>query len=258
MTRVAGDALDEALYDGASGRELAAVLDLPRVEVRDRLSSTLDLAHDLAAASAPAGTLVLADEQTAGRGRGGRSWVSGRGAGLWLTLLERPADESAVEVLSIRVGIRAARVLDRYAPAPVSLKWPNDLLVEGGKLAGVLLESRWREARIEWVAIGLGVNVRAPSGVEGAASLLPDTSRIELLGELIPAVRAAAAARGALATSELDEYASRDRWRGRACALPSPGTVEGIDASGALLVRSGRGLVRCRSGSLVLDDGRTL
>jgi len=252
---VAGDPGDDALYDGMPGAALARMLDLPRVEVRDRLSSTLDLAHDLAAAGAPGGTLVLADEQTAGRGRGGRSWVSERGAGLWLTLLERPADASAIEVLSVRVGIRAARVLDRYAAKPVSLKWPNDLFVDDGKLAGILIESRWREARVDWVAVGLGVNVRAPSGVDDAASLLPGTSRVALLGELVPAMRAAGAARGPLATNEVDEYASRDRSRGHACTLPVPGTVEGIDPSGALLVRSPHGgLVRCRSGSLVLDD----
>src|SRR5699024_4705414 len=104
-----------------------------------------------------AGTLVLADRQTAGRGRGGRTWVSEPGAGIWLTLVERPRDAASVALLSLRLGLRAAPVLDRWSAAPVRLKWPNDLHVGRGKLAGILVESRWREERIEWIAVGMGI-----------------------------------------------------------------------------------------------------
>src|SRR6266513_5287464 len=142
------------------------MLDLPRVALLESTTSTLDVAHRLAGDGAPAGTLVIANEQTAGRGRGGKTWQSYPGAGLWLTLIERPSDSSGLGVLSLRVGLAAAEALDRFASEPIRLKWPNDLYVDSRKLAGVLVEARWRESSVEWVAIGLGVNVKAPSSIE--------------------------------------------------------------------------------------------
>jgi BirA family biotin operon repressor/biotin-[acetyl-CoA-carboxylase] ligase len=97
------------------------------VELLESTTSTLDVAHRLAADSAPAGTLVIANEQTSGRGRGGKEWQSPPGAGLWLTLVERPVDTSGLGVLSLRVGLAAAEALDRFATEPIRLKWPNDL-----------------------------------------------------------------------------------------------------------------------------------
>src|SRR6185436_16510341 len=98
---------------------------------------------------APAGTVVLADAQRGGRGRGGRRWASPPGVGVWLTLVERPADHAALEVLSLRLGLHAAAAVERFAArgggGPVRLKWPNDLYVGEGKLAGVLVEVRWRD-----------------------------------------------------------------------------------------------------------------
>lgn len=231
----------EIRWSDTTGGALAAALDLPLVELHDRIGSTLDRAHALAGDGAPAGTLVLAETQTAGRGRAGRSWSSPAGTGIWLTLLERPADPIAIQVLSLRVGLRAARVLDRFAHSGVRVKWPNDLQLEGRKLAGILIEARWRDARPDWVAIGFGLNVTAPTGVRDAASLAPGTDRLEVLAELVPALRAAAAARGALGPRELDEFASRDLAQGRQCLEPAPGEVRGITPLGELIVaRDGR------------------
>jgi BirA family biotin operon repressor/biotin-[acetyl-CoA-carboxylase] ligase len=240
-------------YDGLTARDLRDLLDLPGVELRDTVSSTLDVAHTLAAAGAPAGTLVVADEQTAGRGRGGRRWSSPSGAGLWFTLIERPRQASAAAVLSLRLGIYAARVLDRFARTRVALKWPNDLYLDGGKLGGVLVESRWREERLDWTAIGIGINVRAPAGIARAAALGAGSSRAQLLSELVPAVRAAVAAAGPLTAPELQAFAARDLAQGRVCSEPAEGVVVGIGADGALLVRVGHDVVACRSGSLVLE-----
>ena len=240
-------------YDGLTARDLRDLLGLPCVELRDTVSSTLDVAHALADAGAPAGTLVLADEQTAGRGRRGRRWTSPAGAGLWLTLIERPCHVSAATLLSLRLGIHAAQVLDRFAPARVALKWPNDLYLDGGKLGGILVESRWREERLDWTAVGIGINVRAPAGVARAAALGAGSSRPQLLRELVPAVRAAAAAAGPLSATELRAYAARDLAQGQACREPVAGVVERIGADGALLVRVGDDVVACRSGSLVLE-----
>src|SRR5262249_45241127 len=149
--------------DGHTGDQLAHRLGLPKVVAFDETTSTLDVAHVLGAEGALAGTLILADAQTAGRGRLGRSWTSERGAGIWLTMIERPSDVVAIEVLPLRIGLALANALDAFAVETVSLKWPNDVYVAGRKLAGILVEARWREAALEWIAIGIGINVRPPA-----------------------------------------------------------------------------------------------
>lgn len=242
------------LYDGIDADSLAELLGVPRVVVHDRIGSTLDAAHVLAEAGAPAGTLVLAEEQTAGRGRGGKRWTSDPGAGLWITFVERPDDPDALEVLSLRLGLRAAAVLDGFAGERVQLKWPNDLYLASGKLAGILVEARWQEQRLSWAALGMGVNVRAPGGVEGAAGLGPGTSRVDVLRALAPALREAALEKGFLRPSELEAFASRDLARGRRCVAPAPGRVAGITATGGLRVAAEGGEVTVRSGSLVLEE----
>ncbi|HEX7121381.1 MAG TPA: biotin--[acetyl-CoA-carboxylase] ligase [Gemmatimonadaceae bacterium] len=243
-----------ASYEGRTGDELARQLGLPRVDVFEAVTSTMDLAHELAAAGSPAGTLVLADAQRSGRGRAGRRWTSEPGAGLWMTLVERPNDPSALDVLSLRIGLGVARVLDRFATAPVGLKWPNDLYLLGGKLGGILVESRWRNTRPDWVAIGVGINVRRPADVPQAAGLGERVSRLEVLGELIPAIRAAAQARGRLTPREVAAFAERDVAAGRTCREPRAGRVAGIADDGSLLVVTAGGTVRCREGSLLLDE----
>ena len=232
------------------------MLELPRVELLESTTSTLDVAHRLAARGAPAGTLVIANEQTAGRGRGGKSWQSSPGAGLWLTLIERPSDTSGLGVLSLRVGLAAAEALDRFAPEPIRLKWPNDLYIDQGKLGGILVEARWREQAVEWVAIGLGVNVQAPKNVETAAGLEPGTDRLDVLGELVPAVLAAARATGPLEADEMEKFDARDLARGRRCVEPAVGWVAGITPTGELLVALADSVAPFRSGSLVLEDAQ--
>jgi len=239
--------------DGYSAMELAGELGLPRVELLRETSSTQDVAHKLAAEGARSGTLVVADHQTEGRGRSGARWSSAPGAGLWLTLVERPNDPSGVHVLSIRVGIRAARALDRFAAEPIRLKWPNDLYVGGGKLAGILVEARWREQRLEWVAIGVGINIAPPADMPDAAGLDAGTRRIDVLAEMIPELRLAASCGGELTPRELVEFDTRDMARGHRCLQPAQGTVRGITPSGELLVALADTVARFRSGSLVLE-----
>lgn len=244
-----------ARYDGWDAASLAARLGVPAASLHASVPSGMDVAHALAAAGASAGTIVLADEQTAGRGRAGRRWTSHPGQGLWLVLLERPNDAAALTVLSLRLGIAAAAVLDRFAGAPVQLKWPNDLYLDGRKLAGILVEARWREGRPDWVAVGFGLNVVRPADVPTAAGLLAGTSRVEVLEELLPALRAAAAARGALSPRELAAFAARDLAAGRACREPGEGVVRGITAGGELAVETAPGVIeRFRAGSLVLGE----
>lgn len=205
----------------------------------EEVGSTLDVAHELAAQGAGAGTLIVADAQTAGRGRMGRSWRSEPGAGIWLTLIERPRDLRALDVLSLRIGLALAPTLDPFTESPVHLKWPNDLYVGDRKLAGVLIEARWREAQPEWVAIGVGINLRAPASEPRAIGLRSGVSRDDVLPRIIGPMRAAAARTGPLTQDELLAFADRDRARGRRCVEPIAGVVQGIDASGALLVDVG-------------------
>ena len=247
---------DSATLDGASREALEEMLELPRIEVLDSAPSTMDVAHRLAGEGAPAGTLVIADEQTAGRGRGGKGWQSSPGAGLWMTLIERPRDASGIGVLSLRVGLAAAGALDRFAAEPIRVKWPNDLYVDQDKLAGILVEARWREQSVEWVAIGLGVNVAQPDGVEMATGLEPGTRRLDVLQELLPAVRSAAERSGALSDSEMQEFEARDLARGRVCVEPALGRVAGITPTGELLVALADSVAKFRSGSLILEDSR--
>ena len=243
-------------YDGVSAAELEYLLGVPRVELLESTPSTMDVAHRLAANRAIAGTVVLANEQTAGRGRGGKMWQSVRGAGAWLTLIERPRDASGLGVLSLRVGLAAAEALDRFAAEPIRVKWPNDLYVDRGKLAGILVEARWREQAVEWVAIGMGVNIQQPEGLQTSAGLEPGTARLDVLRELIPAVRLAARKTGPLDDQEMEEFNARDLARGRACVEPALGRVAGITPSGELLVALADSIAPFRSGSLVLEDAR--
>lgn len=144
---------------------LAAECGLVRLEHHALVGSTMDEAHRLAQGGAEAGTLVLADAQDGGRGRGGRQWASEPGAGIWMTLIERPRDQRALDVLALRTGLALADALQPFCDGRITLKWPNDLFLGAGKLAGILIEARWRESLPEWVAIGVGVNRRVPTAV---------------------------------------------------------------------------------------------
>ena len=239
-------------FEGLDVATLARRLRLRRVELFERVTSTLDVAHAIARENAPAGTLVLAEEQTSGRGRAGRAWRSAPGEGLWLTMIERPADTTAIEVLSLRIGIALAPLLDRFAGMRVSLKWPNDLYLEERKLAGTLIEARWRGDRPDWVAIGFGLNVVAPTEIP-AAGLAKGVARLEVLDKVVRGIRDAAAVAGPLTPVELQQFAERDMARGRRCSEPVVGTVQGIDSRGALLIDHDGVMMAIREGSLVLE-----
>lgn len=245
----------ERLVDGPQPA-LAAALGLAAVEYRFRTTSTMDVAHGLAEQGAPSGTLVIASVQEAGRGRGGKIWASEADAGLWCTLVERPSDPRALDVLAVRVGLTLAAALTPFVRDAIQLKWPNDLLVSGGKLVGILIEVRWRDGHPEWVAIGVGINRRVPAGFPSAAHVRPGVTREVLLHAVIPALRSAAAHRGLLNGDERAAWDARDCWRGHRMVGPVAGVVQGIAADGAVLIADDSGVVHpVRSGSLVPADG---
>lgn len=247
------EAIVATQYDGVDRSVLAKRLELPLVVAYTEVSSTLDAAHLLAANGAPEGTLVLAESQTAGRGRAGRAWSSESGKGIWLTLIERPVSRASLEVLSLRVGLAAAAALDAFTDEPIRLKWPNDLYVDGKKLGGILIEVRWRDERPEWVTIGFGINVVPPADQPNAIGLSVPVNRTEILRALVPGIRTAAQATGVLSAAELEAYSTRDMARGKRCIEPLRGRVRGITPSGELLVELADSLIAARSGSLILE-----
>jgi BirA family biotin operon repressor/biotin-[acetyl-CoA-carboxylase] ligase len=141
--------------DGVPAAELARRWGVPQCGLFRELGSTLDAVHEVAAQGAPAGTVVLAEAQTAGRGRDGRTWQSPAG-GVWLGVLLRPA-RAELGVMSVRVGLAVADAVDTLLGRPETrLKWPNDVLLGERKLAGILCEGRWQGATVQWLAVGVG------------------------------------------------------------------------------------------------------
>jgi BirA family biotin operon repressor/biotin-[acetyl-CoA-carboxylase] ligase len=242
-------------FDGVATDALRNALGVPAVHLYATVGSTLDVAHRLARDGAVAGTFIAAEQQTKGRGRGGKRWTSPPGSGLWITLLERPAEATSVRVLTLRLGLALARALEPFADAAVGLKWPNDLYLRTGKLAGVLVEARWRGSSPEWLAVGVGINVISPVGVERSAGLRTGTKRVEVLAAVVPRLRAAAMnTAAALDEEELAEFARRDVAAGRPCEQPARGIVRGINRTGEIIIATSRGDVASNSGSLVLVE----
>lgn len=161
------------------------------------LASTNDRALAWAREGAPHGALVTADAQTAGRGRLGRAWASPPGEDLYMSLVLRPGSSREIGALGLAVGAGLREGLATWVPWAL-LKWPNDVLCDGRKLAGILCEARWTDGVPEVVA-GIGINVgrRTFAGplAETATSLaraLPTAPpRAEVLGHVLPAIEAA-------------------------------------------------------------------
>jgi BirA family biotin operon repressor/biotin-[acetyl-CoA-carboxylase] ligase len=237
-----------------SAAQLQSATGLPRVELFDSVGSTLDIAHDLGSKGTPSGTLILADAQTMGRGQRGRSWASEPGRGIWLTLVERPQDRPAIDVLSLRVGLAIAESLEPLIGETLALKWPNDIYRGGRKLAGVLVEARWRGLDLDWLAIGVGLNVVTPTGQAEATGIEgTGVDRTAVLLAIVPAIRRAAHRTGRLTDDELRGFAQRDLAAGRMILEPVRGRVDGLDASGALRVSTESGIVQIQAGSLVFQ-----
>ena len=232
---------------------------VPQCGVFRTLSSSLDAIHDVAAQGAPAGTVVLVEEQTAGRGRDGRTWRSPIG-GVWLGMLLRPP-VPAMGALSLRVGLVVADVVDDLIGrgARARLKWPNDVLVDDRKIAGILCEGRWQGETLQWLAVGVGMNVANDIPAELAdraialRDLLPDVLRIAVLDSLVPGLFPLTTQHAALTESECTAFARRDWLRGRQLRAPISGRAAGIRPDGSLLVDTGAGTTMVREGHVELS-----
>jgi BirA family transcriptional regulator, biotin operon repressor / biotin---[acetyl-CoA-carboxylase] ligase len=220
----------------------------------------MDVVHELAASGAEAGTAVLAGEQLEGRGSRGRSWDSPPG-GLWLSVLFRPPVADGLEVISLRAGLAIAEGVQALVPQPLQLKWPNDLMLGARKLGGVLCEARWQGDALGWIAVGVGLNVRnvIPADLDGSvvalSSVAPAVTVQDVGDHVLPALRGLQLGMSQLAPEELAQFANRDWLRGRTIREPAAGTVQGISADGALLVRTPAGSqIAIRSGLVVAQS----
>ena len=127
----------------------------------DSVDSTNTVAHRLAAAGAEEGTTVIAERQTQGRGRLGRSWVSPPYRNLYVSIVLRPALPAAVTpVIGLAAGLAATRAVAAWTPA-ARMKWPNDVVVDGRKLVGILTEMATRTDAVDFVIVGIGVNLNS-------------------------------------------------------------------------------------------------
>lgn len=136
-------------------------------------TSTNDRAKEYARAGFPEIGVIVAERQTAGRGRMGRQWISELGGGLWVSILLRPRlDPSQMGVLNLAFGLAVYRALKSlYNLEGLSVKWPNDILISNGKLAGILTETGSSQSRVNWAVVGIGLNVlRTPGSWEKVAT----------------------------------------------------------------------------------------
>lgn len=131
----------------------------------DEIDSTNLKAKELASAGATEGTVVLAESQTMGRGRKGRCWSSPVGTGVYISLILRPdfPPDKATQ-LTFVTAVAAARAVKKVADVDVKIKWPNDLLIEKRKLAGILTEISTDTESINYAVVGLGININSPKG----------------------------------------------------------------------------------------------
>ena len=226
------------------------------VHYADTLESTNDTARELGLGGATEGTVVLAERQTRGRGRLGRSWVSPPHRNLYLSIVLRPAIPTAqAPQLALVVGLATAEAMREWAPA-LGLKWPNDVVLDGGKLAGILTEMETSGTDVRFVIAGVGLNVNS------VADDFPPELRDRAVGLCTAAGHpvdrvAVAAALLARLEARYDEYLARGfaplrpAWERLSClsghrvcvaegAQQLEGTVAGLTDDGALrLVEAG-------------------
>ncbi len=242
-----------------------------RIHYFDELKSTQETARELAAGGAAQGTVVVAERQTAGRGRMGRSWHSPAGVNLYCTIILRPALPLAeVPRLSLVAGVAAAQAIEREAPGLVSLKWPNDVWLKGRKAGGIIAEAVTNARQeLDCVLLGIGINVNL------ALSDIPAELR-----DKATSVRIAVGHpcdRIAIANSlfSLLDYrymevvtrgfdAVRPEWERfsaltgkRVTVVDGPrresGVVRGIDPDGALVLDVGNGLHKILAGDVSIE-----
>lgn len=223
-----------------------------RIDWHDSVGSTMTLAAEVARAGCPSGTIVGAEEQTAGVGRLGRSWISARGQGLWVSIVLRVGLEAdTLPVVMLALGLAAREAIVIATPLVPDLRWPNDVLINGHKCAGML-------AQVDGGAViaGIGINVsqsQFPPDLETPAISLAmagaNVAREDLLVALAHAFdryTEALSLGGATvilrAFTEASSYAAGRRVRAEREGRSIEGTTCGLDPSGFLKIREDNGM----------------
>lgn len=233
-----------------------------------RIGSTNSAAMEAAAGDAPQGTVFLAEQQTAGRGRGSHNWESPQSTGIYCSVILRPPlPPSDVLVLSLAAGLAVRAAVQEVNPQiDPDLKWPNDPLIDGKKFCGILTEMNAEATRVRYIVVGVGINVNQSSFPaelrETATSLRIATgtewSRLELCAALLKSLdreyRDLLEKPGAHA-SVLERFQEHSTYaQGRPVRIEEnggyEGTTEGLDARGFLLVRTEQGLRTVLSGTV--------
>ena len=229
----------------------------------DETSSTNDHGRELALAGAPHGTVVIAERQTAGRGRQGRTWTAPPGRALTLSVLAR-MEAARMELLPLAVALAVCEACEGTAPIECEVKWPNDVWIDGRKVAGILIEARPQEG---WAIIGIGLNV--DTALEDFPDELRDTATSLRIATGTPVAREPAldALLDRLANwiHALDEpgrvtnaFRERDVLYGKTIAWTRDsqrmtGEARGIDDDGALVVFTGESEVHLDAGEVHLE-----
>jgi len=242
-----------------------ALPDPPRSVVRLAVvDSTQRVAFELAERGAPDGTVVVAGTQTAGRGRRGRSWQDAPGDSLLASIVVRPRlAVPDLPKLSLATSVAVGEALRRVAPLTVRLKWPNDVLVGGRKIAGILLESRIDATPLVVVGVGVNLGQRSfPGALAGVAtSVRLETGRaLEPEAMLNALLTAFDVWRARLETEGFPPV--RERWLDAAETIGRTVEADGrtavavdLDADGALVLRDGDGLRRIVAGEVTPVPG---
>jgi BirA family transcriptional regulator, biotin operon repressor / biotin---[acetyl-CoA-carboxylase] ligase len=221
---------------------MAPTLGTPRLHLRE-IGSTSDRARELADAGAPHGTLVTTDHQVAGRGRQGRTWTTPAGRALTMSIVLR----DVTPMLPLAAGVAVADAVG----ATAAIKWPNDILLGGRKVAGILAEARPQDG---WAVLGIGINVALreddlPPDLRDRATTLgraPEDVEV-VLAAVLSALEIRLAQSPELL---LDAWRARDALAGRHVTWDAgAGVADGVDAAGRLIVRLADG------GSTALDAG---
>ncbi len=233
-----------------------------------KTGSTNSEAMNAAAEGAPEGSVFLAEEQLAGRGRGAHSWHSARSEGVYCSVILRaPMPPSDALLLSLAAGLAVGAAISEVTQIPVDLKWPNDLLVGGKKFCGILTEMNAEATRVRYLVVGVGINVnqvKFPAELRPIATSLriqtgTEWSRVELCATLLKSLdreyrallEEGAAARGSV-LKRFEENSSSVR----GCKVRVEenggieGVTEGLDARGFLQVRTPDGLRTVLSGTV--------
>jgi BirA family biotin operon repressor/biotin-[acetyl-CoA-carboxylase] ligase len=222
--------------------------------------STNETALAMAEAGAPEWTLAAAGHQTGGRGRLGRAWEDVPGRAVLLSVILRPVELAGERtgVIPLLAGIAMTCAIRRVTGLRARCKWPNDLLVEGGKVGGILVESRIADGRVVHAVIGVGVNLDAPSVTERASGL-GDADPVALVASFLRELRARYPAPGwELDPREYEEVSATIGREVEAVRLDGRrivGRAIGVSLDGALLLETDGGPVAVASGEVLHLDG---